>query len=302
MLSVKKSNMLNSVVVCDFRRKLSRVQWASLIVIFLAIISLSSQSNGNVTADHNKHYAVNHLLPNDSIHTLLFPSDDICHPQDTQFQLKNNTALGKKLLDSFQTVPFYKRTFRQFNIHEGHILILVQCFISSLANIYNEKIFKEGTGVEESIYIQNSKLYLFGVIFNLLSLIVHDVYRHRIMACGFFHGHNAYSLILIFITALYGLNVAFILKFRDNMFHVLSAQVITVIVICASVYFFGFKPELEFYLSAPIVLLSIYIFQVSRSKVKTYVDSGIQSHRLRRMRNVGEEAQELVISPDNFRE
>lgn len=259
-----------------YRRTLTQVQWVSLIILFLSIVSLSNQSQGNVTIEHHKHHAINHLVTtNNQSQTVpyLYPLEnaDLCRPEDAQFQV-SNTSTGTELLKTFQQYITGKKGFGHFNFHEGHILVIIQCIISSSANVYNEKIFKEGDGLQESIYIQNTKLYFFGVIFNSLTLLQHDVYKQKLVTCGFFHGHNAYSLILIFVTALHGLNVAFILKFRTNMFHVLSSQIMTILVITASVYFFSFRPQLDFFLTAPIVVLSIYIYNASKKKNKGYQD------------------------------
>ena len=276
-------------MVAVSRRRLHRVQWSSLVILFLAIMLLSSQTNSNLTIDSHRHHAVNHVIPshNDSLSIMLPRSQ--CGPEQTQFQLANLSDMGRDLLESFKPRPHSQHAFRQFDFHEGHILILVQCLLSSTANVYNEKIFKEDSGLQDSIYIQNSKLYFFGALFNLLSLVIHRVYREKIRQCGFFYGHNAYSVVLIFITALYGLNVAFILKFRDNMFHMLTSQLITVIVIASSIYFFAFRPSLEFFLAAPIILLAIYIFQISRVKeANSSHNQSRQGHRMQRLRQVSQ--------------
>ncbi|KAI4788393.1 hypothetical protein KUCAC02_035880 [Chaenocephalus aceratus] len=181
----------------------------------------------------------------------------------------------------------------------GHILLLLQCFISAMDNIYNEKILKEGDQLAESIFIQNTKLYGFGVVFNgsdsgsgSRGSRSHGSLRSDARTTSF-------SLGLVLVTAALGLLVAFILKFRDNMFHVLTGQINTVLVTGLSFFLFDFHPSLDFFLQAPVVLLAIFIYNASRPKD---LEFSLQQEKLRvlngevfeRSRGDGEELELLA--------
>ncbi len=256
------SDVLNDVFVhenifdcfSNYRRKLGKVQWASLVILFLAIMSLSRQAD--VTHSNSDGKLMHHNIQGQN-ESLQSPPTIKCNGQHGDYCSSDGFSVcSTKIIK----LPSLRYKVSLLGKYEGHCWVLLQCFLSSMANIYNEKIFKEGHGMEDSIYVQNTKLYLFGVLFNLLSIVFIDKYWERVHRCGLFHGFNKFSCLLIFVNAFMGLTVALILKFRDNMFHVLSAQLLTVVVITLSVVLMGFKPSLEFFLQAPIVLLAIYIY------------------------------------------
>ncbi|XP_022084169.1 probable UDP-sugar transporter protein SLC35A5 isoform X2 [Acanthaster planci] len=243
------------------KRKLSRVQWASLIILFLTIVSLSQHSH---EAANYKPHGMTKL--NKSSQTKL-PSlhQGRCIADVSQIDKCNNLETCTTKLNKWHLLQ-HLESISVIGKYQGYVWVILQCFISSLANIYNEKIFKEGKGFEDSIYVQNSKLYFFGVLVNFMSILCFNKFWEHTVKCGLFHGFNIFSYLLILDSAFMGLTISLILKFRDNMFHVLSAQLVTVLVIAVSILFMGFQPPIDFFLQAPTVLLSIYVFNISKGQ------------------------------------
>ncbi|XP_016322875.1 probable UDP-sugar transporter protein SLC35A5 [Sinocyclocheilus anshuiensis] len=287
-MAVMFSNIVIFTTAILFRvvlkRRLSWVQWASLIILFLSIVSLTIGSGDqHAIAVHGIHPAQISTPSNSCL--------KYAHPEP-EHQNYNETYWKRELWAS----PLIHK-LNSFGL--GYVLLLLQCFISALANIYNEKILKEGEQLVESIFIQNSKLYMFGLIFNSLTLLLHSDYRDLTLHCGLLYGHNVFSIALVFVTAALGLSVAFILKFRDNMFHVLTGQITTVIVTALSLFLFDFRPSMDFFLQAPVVLLGIFIYHSSKLKDPEYA---LQQERLRvingevfeRSRGDGEELERLT--------
>ncbi|XP_048396369.1 probable UDP-sugar transporter protein SLC35A5 [Stegostoma tigrinum] len=250
------------------KRRLSSVQWASLVILFLSIVALVAGTGvtQNVTKDTFNH-SIHFNASNSCIPFVISPDKNIQH----QLEINSTTI-------SLPASKWNISSLKSFNLGFGHLFIIIQCFISSMANIYNEKMLKEGNQLTESIFIQNSKLYIFGVIFNSLLLLLQSKSRAHIQNCGFFYGHNMFSVALIFITAAFGLSVAFILKFKDNMFHVLTAQIITVVITAVSIFTFDFTPSLSFFLEVPVVFLTIFIYNASRINDPAYM---LQQERLK---------------------
>ncbi|XP_039862653.1 probable UDP-sugar transporter protein SLC35A5 isoform X4 [Simochromis diagramma] len=205
------------------KRRLSWVQWAALVILFLSIVSLTTGSGGKQNS-----------IAVPSLH-----SNPLSSPS-------NSCLLYTQLLEE----------------------------------------------------MKNSR-YAFGVVFNGLTLGLNSEARGLTMHCGLLHGHNIYSLGLVLVTAALGLSVAFILKFRDNMFHVLTGQITTVLVTGLSLFLFDFHPSLDFFFQAPTVLLAIFIYNASWHKDLEY---SLQREKLRvingevfeRSRGDGEELELLT--------
>lgn len=290
VMTVLSSNLVILTTAVLFRivlkRRLSWVQWAALVILFLSIVSLTTGSGGSQNSNAVAGHHANLSTPSNS-----------CLLYTQLLEQSKNSSAGESSASSLSSQDWRGRLVEKLLcLGAGHILLLLQCFISAMANIYNEKILKDGDQLTESIFIQNSKLYAFGVVFNGMTVWAQGLHHDLLQ------GHNIYSLGLVPVTAALGLSVAFILKFRDNMFHVLTNQITTVLVTGLSFFLFDFHPTRHFFLQAPMVLLAIFIYNASRLKDPEY---SLQQEKLRvingevfeRSRGDGEEL-ELLTKPN----
>ncbi|XP_061679809.1 UDP-sugar transporter protein SLC35A5 isoform X8 [Syngnathoides biaculeatus] len=142
-MAVLSSNFVILTTAVLFRlvlkRRLSWVQWAALVILFLSIVSLSTGSGGAAPASGVRRSP------------LTAPTNSCLLYAELLQQMRNSSADGPP---GRRDAP--PGRLRRFGA--GHVLLLLQCFVSAAANVYNEKILKDGEQLTESIFVQNSKL------------------------------------------------------------------------------------------------------------------------------------------------
>lgn len=140
----------------------------------------------------------------------------------------------------------------------GLTLTFAYTWISVGAGVYNELLLK--TGGSRSIHLANVPLYMFGVFFNLLVLLVQGSGDER----GFWTGWGLPSTwVLVVLQAFVGLGVSAIVRKYDNVVKILCNTVVNIVVYIFSVMFLGYSVQLDFVLGASLVLTAAYIYNTS---------------------------------------
>jgi drug/metabolite transporter (DMT)-like permease len=98
----------------------------------------------------------------------------------------------------------------------GVLLTLVSCAASSLGGVTNELLLKRD-GALHSLHLQNGVLYAWGVLFNIMAMLVRTD-----LSGGVFQGFDGRVVGLIILNATTGLTIAAILKFTDNIVRVIA--------------------------------------------------------------------------------
>ncbi|KAK6154015.1 hypothetical protein DH2020_013654 [Rehmannia glutinosa] len=143
---------------------------------------------------------------------------------------------------------------------EGWLMAIIMALLSGFAGVYTEAIIKKRPS--RNINVQNFWLYVFGMVFNAMAILVQDF--DAVMNKGFFHGYSLITVLMILNHALSGLAVSMVMKYADNIVKVYSTSVAMLLTAVVSVFLFGFHLSLAFFLGSTVVSISVYLHSIGK--------------------------------------
>jgi UDP-sugar transporter A1/2/3 len=135
----------------------------------------------------------------------------------------------------------------------------VIALLSGFAAIATEWLMKSSSRrAAESLHVQNIWLYFYGILFNLIAIVMDD--WEALWADGFFYGYNLFTVFIIFNNSTSGIAVSAIMKYANNIVKLFTFAVSLILTTVLSMIFFQFHPTLQFFLGATIVFISTYLY------------------------------------------
>ena len=137
----------------------------------------------------------------------------------------------------------------------GFVAVIVACLFSGFAGVYFEKILKSSP---VSTWLRNVQLAGFGIILGLAGVYIND--GANVLASGFFHGYNNFTIMVILNQAIGGLVVAFVVKYADNILKGFATSVAIIISCVCSIFIFDFHITALFLLGSSLVIGSVCLY------------------------------------------
>ncbi|KAF3050346.1 hypothetical protein E8E11_006918 [Didymella keratinophila] len=147
----------------------------------------------------------------------------------------------------------------EMNSSVGLTAVLVSCALSGLAGVSFEKILKESTSKNTSLWVRNCQLS-FWSLFPALFLGVFWKDGEIIAKTGFFAGYNWVVWAAIIFQAMGGVIVALVINYADNIAKNFATSISIIISCVVSVALFDFKVTTSFFLGTLVVLFATYLY------------------------------------------
>lgn len=135
----------------------------------------------------------------------------------------------------------------------GLVLVVMMSVCSTSASIYTEKYYKKTQ--ELSIFYQNIVLYVYGILVNIVLVLL-----TRNEKKGIFDGFDSAGFTVLLVQSTMGVSLSFLFKFLDNIVYVISLTVSMFITAFLSYFFFDFNITLEFICAMVVVTIAIYFY------------------------------------------
>jgi len=212
------------LMVTFLRRKFTRIQYLAigLIVIGVTLSEIPSKPHSNPSL-------VSHSI----------------------IAAKNDTAGSAKILVNEES-----KGLNQLKLF-GALITVFGAVVNGGGNVIIEYVYKSGT---EGFWIQNLRLYLFGILYNGIALLIRYVRNESNFGNGFFTGWNHWTILVTLAGSCDGLLIGFLMRYADNV-AVIHADVLgTIFNIILSTNLFGLKITPLFSIASGIILASIYLF------------------------------------------
>lgn len=206
--------------VAMLNKKLSKLQWVALVVLFFGVALIETVAVSN------------HDIP----------------PTISPLTGGINVTIAES--KHVKTSAHHERPV------VGFIAILIACCLSGFAGVYFEKILKNTANV--SLWIRNIQLSVVAIPIGLMQVLLTE--HEQIFDKGLFYGFTPMAWLCIILQAQGGLLVAVVVKFANNILKGFATSMAIVISTVASIVFFDFKLTPSFVFGASLVISSVMMY------------------------------------------
>ncbi|XP_017327418.1 solute carrier family 35 member A3b [Ictalurus punctatus] len=138
----------------------------------------------------------------------------------------------------------------------GLLAVLFACFSSGFAGVYFEKILKE---TNQSVWIRNIQLGLFGLLFGLIGVFAQD--GEKVRESGILQGYNNVTWAVVILQAVGGLVVAAVIKYADNILKSFATSGSIMLSTFISYFWMqDFYPTSLFFVGAVLVIIATFLY------------------------------------------
>ncbi|KAJ3451395.1 nucleotide-sugar transmembrane transporter [Anaeramoeba flamelloides] len=191
---------------------------------------------------------------------------------------EENVDLGTEEMDDVDSV----NSTAQKSLFVALFFLILQAFLSSFASIVNEFVFKKN--YEESIHLQNSLFYVWGIVINIVcGLILHGTIPN---VFKFLKNLNVLTVSIVLTNAIGGLSAASLLKYLSSLTKSYCAVVGMFISTFLSGIFFNTPIPLFFLVGAVLISVAIVIYTKSSQKNKEQNNQKLSRNELKTLKRI----------------